>query len=226
MVNFGNEWDVLLEDEMQKAYYQQLRQFLKQEYSTQTIYPDMYDIFNALKLASYSQVRVVILGQDPYHGPNQAHGLSFSVRKGVAVPKSLINIYKEIHADLGIDNLNKPDRHGELTCWAKQGVLLLNTVLTVRAHQANSHRGQGWEIFTDEIIRLLNIREDPIVFLLWGTPARKKKELITNPKHLILEAAHPSPLSASKGFFGCRHFSQTNQFLENHGFAPIDWTVY
>ncbi len=222
MINFGNEWDILLKDELHQDYYLELREFLKNEYQTQTIYPDMHDIFNALKLTNYSQVRAVILGQDPYHGEGQAHGLSFSVRKGVAVPKSLRNIYKEILSDTGIDNTKS---HGELTSWAKQGVLLLNTVLTVRAHTPNSHQGKGWEIFTDEIIHLLNIREDPIVFLLWGAPARKKKALITNPNHLILEAAHPSPLSANKGFFGCRHFSQTNQFLEAHGFAPIDWHI-
>ncbi|MDE6777692.1 MAG: uracil-DNA glycosylase [Oscillospiraceae bacterium] len=223
MISFNNEWDILLADEMQKEYYLKLREFLKQEYATQVIYPDMYDIFNALKLTTYSQVKVVILGQDPYHGEGQAHGLSFSVKKGVRVPPSLKNIYKEIKGDLNIDNLSM---HGELTDWAKQGVLLLNTVLTVRAGQANSHRGHGWEIFTDAIIKLLNIREDPIVFLLWGTPARKKKVLITNPNDLILEAAHPSPLSASSGFFGCRHFSQTNQFLQEKGFTPIDWKIY
>ena len=223
MVNFNNEWDILLADEMQKEYYLKLREFLKQEYATQVIYPDMYDIFNALKLATYSQIKVVILGQDPYHGAGQAHGLSFSVKKGVRVPPSLKNIYKEIKGDLNIDNLSM---HGELTDWAKQGVLLLNTVLTVRAGQANSHQKKGWEIFTDAVIKLLNIREDPIVFLLWGTPARKKKVLITNKNHLILESAHPSPLSAHNGFFGCRHFSQTNQFLQEKGFTPIDWKIY
>lgn len=220
---FNNEWDVLLADEMQKEYYLNLREFLKQEYATQTIYPDMYDIFNALKYATYSNIKVVILGQDPYHGEGQAHGLSFSVKKGIRIPPSLRNIYKEILSDTGIDNTRT---HGELTDWAKQGVLLLNTVLTVRAGQANSHRGQGWEQFTDEIIRLLNLRVDPIVFLLWGTPARKKKALITNPNHLILEAAHPSPLSASNGFFGCRHFSQANQFLQDHHITPVDWKIY
>lgn len=219
---FNNEWDVLLEEEMQKAYYIKLREFLKAEYSQQVIYPDMHDIFNALKLTTYSQVRVVILGQDPYHGAGQAHGLSFSVRKGVPVPPSLQNIYREILSDTGIDNTHQ---HGELTNWARQGVLLLNTVLTVRANQANSHQKKGWEQFTDTVIRLLNIREDPIVFLLWGNPARKKKALLTNTAHLVLEAAHPSPLSARNGFFGCRHFSQTNQFLESLDFAPIDWKI-
>ncbi len=222
MVHFGNEWDVLLGDELEKPYYLALRQFLTEEYRTAVIHPDQYDIFNALKYTTYSGVRVVILGQDPYHGTNQAHGLSFSVKKGIQPPPSLINIYKEIREDLGIDNLGK---HGELTNWAKQGVLLLNTVLTVRDGEAASHRGKGWEQFTDRIIQLLNLREDPIVFLLWGAHAAKKQELITNPCHLILKAAHPSPLSASKGFFGCRHFSQTNNFLTAHGFAPIDWSI-
>ncbi len=222
MVHFGNEWDVLLADELDKPYYQALRKFLAAEYRTTTIYPNQYDIFNALKYTTYSKVRVVILGQDPYHGPNQAHGLSFSVKKGVTPPPSLINMYKEIRSDLGIDNIGS---HGELTDWAKQGVLLLNAVLTVRDGQAGSHHGMGWEQFTDRIIRLLNVREDPIVFLLWGAQAGKKQELITNPCHLILKAAHPSPLSASRGFFGCRHFSKTNEFLKQHGFDEIDWSV-
>ncbi len=222
MVQFGNEWDILLSDEMQKPYYQALRQFLTEEYRTKTIYPDQYDIFNALKATTYSRVRCVILGQDPYHGAGQAHGMAFSVKKGIQPPPSLVNIYKEIYSDTGIDNRNA---HGELTAWAAQGVLLLNTVLTVRAGEAGSHRGKGWETFTDYIIRLLDLREDPIVFLLWGAPAGKKAALITNPCHLVLKAAHPSPLSASKGFFGCRHFSQTNAFLQEHGFPPIDWTV-
>ncbi len=222
MVQFGNEWDILLSDEMQKPYYQALRQFLTVEYQTNTIYPDQYDIFNALKATTYSRVRCVILGQDPYHGAGQAHGMAFSVRKGIQPPPSLVNIYKEIYSDTGIDNRNA---HGELTAWAAQGVLLLNTVLTVRAGEAGSHRNKGWETFTDYIIRLLNLREDPIVFLLWGAPAGKKAALITNPCHLVLKAAHPSPLSANKGFFGCRHFSRTNAFLQEHGFQPIDWTV-
>ena len=214
MVQFGNEWDVLLSDEMQKPYYQALRQFLTVEYRTNTIYPDQYDIFNALKATTYSRVRCVILGQDPYHGAGQAHGIQ--------PPPSLVNIYKEIYSDTGIDNRNA---HGELTAWAAQGVLLLNTVLTVRAGEAGSHRGKGWETFTDYIIQLLDLREDPIVFLLWGAPAGKKAALVTNPCHLVLKAAHPSPLSATKGFFGCRHFSRTNAFLQEHGFQPIDWTV-
>lgn len=222
MVQFGNEWDTLLEDELRLPYYQSLRQFLASEYASTTVYPDKHDIFNALKYTTYSSVRVVILGQDPYHGPNQAHGLSFSVKQGVNPPPSLKNIYKEILADLGIDNTSS---HGELTSWAKQGVLLLNAVLTVRAGQAGSHHGMGWETFTDNVIRLLNLREDPIVFLLWGAHAAKKQALITNPCHLILKAAHPSPLSAFNGFFGCRHFSQTNDFLTANGFAPIDWRI-
>ena len=222
MVNIGNEWDVLLADEFEKPYYQKLRQFLRQEYSTQIIYPPMNDIFNALRYTTYSAVRCVILGQDPYHGEGQAHGLSFSVRRGVQIPPSLRNIYQEIYDDTGIDNRNTC---GELIPWTKQGVLLLNTVLTVRANQPQSHKGQGWEMFTDHIIRLLNLREDPIVFLLWGAPAGKKAELITNPCHLVLKTTHPSPLSASRGFLGCRHFSQTNRFLQEHGFAPIDWTI-
>ncbi len=222
VVHFGNEWDILLADELAKPYYQQLRQFLAAEYRTHTVYPDQYDIFNALRYTTYSSVRVVILGQDPYHGPGQAHGLSFSVKKGVAPPPSLQNIFKEIRDDLGIDNLG---RHGELTSWAQQGVLLLNTVLTVRDGEAGSHRGKGWELFTDAIIRLLSLREDPIVFLLWGAPAGAKAQLVRNPCHLVLRAAHPSPLSAFRGFMGCRHFSQTNQFLKDHGFAEINWSI-
>ena len=222
MVQIGNEWDVLLADEFAKPYYQQLRRFLAAEYKAGQVYPDSHDIFNALRYTTYSKVRCVILGQDPYHGEGQAHGLSFSVRRGVQIPPSLRNIYQEIYDDTGIDNRNAC---GELIPWTQQGVLLLNTVLTVRAGQPQSHRGQGWEIFTDHIIRLLNVREDPIVFLLWGAPAGKKAELVTNPVHLVLKAPHPSPLSASRGFFGCRHFSQTNQFLQSKGFAPIDWTI-
>ena len=220
MAIFGNEWDTLLAGEMQKPYYQALRQFLIQEYRTAQVYPPMNDLFSALRLTTYSRVRVVILGQDPYHGAGQAHGLSFSVRQGVQPPPSLQNIYKEIQSDLGIEN---PRDFGDLPCGAKQGVLLLNPVLTVRDGEPQSHRGHGWEQFTDRIIALLNLREDPIVFLLWGAPAGKKAELVTNPCHLILKAPHPSPLSASRGFFGCRHFSQTNQFLRAHGFDEIDW---
>lgn len=221
MMHIGNEWDALLADEIKKDYYLRLREFLKQEYSTRNIYPPMNDIFNALRRTSYSDVKAVILGQDPYHGAGQAHGMCFSVKKGTPPPPSLQNIFKELKSDLGID----PPNHGELTAWADNGVLLLNTVLTVREGQANSHKGMGWEQFTDRIIELLNQREKPMVFLLWGGNARSKARLITNPNHLVLQCAHPSPLSAYNGFFGCRHFSKTNAFLEQHGIAPINWKL-
>lgn len=221
MVNIGNEWDALLGEEFKKEYYLKLRAFLAREYKTRRIFPDMYDIFNALKYTSYSDVKAVILGQDPYHGEGQAHGLCFSVKKGVEPPPSLKNIFKELNEDIG---MKTPD-HGELTRWAKQGVLLLNTVLTVRSGEANSHKGMGWEIFTDKVIETLNNREKPIVFILWGANARRKKELITNPQHKILETAHPSPLSAYNGFFGCRHFSKTNEFFMSIGESAIDWTL-
>ena len=222
MVHFENEWDELLSGEFEKEYYLKLRQFLKKEYSTQTIFPNMYDIFNAMKTTSYSDVKAVIIGQDPYHGAGQAHGYCFSVKKGVAPPPSLINIFKEIRDDLGIDNTG---RHGELTKWAKEGVLLLNNVLTVREGLANSHRGKGWEQFTDDVITLLDKREKPMVFILWGANAKAKAALIHNPAHLVLTSAHPSPLSASRGFFGCRHFSKTNEFLKAHGMSEIDWSI-
>lgn len=221
MVHIGNEWDSILKEEFQKPYYLRLRSILAQEYRTRTIYPDMYDIFNALRYTSYSDVKAVILGQDPYHGPGQAHGLCFSVKQGVEPPPSLKNIFQEIQNELGI----APPSHGELTCWAKQGVLLLNTALTVRAGQANSHRGIGWEIFTDQIISFLNQRQQPMVFLLWGANAKQKRALITNPSHLILSCAHPSPLSAYHGFFGCGHFKACNDFLSARGITPIDWSV-
>lgn len=221
MVNIGNEWDSLLAEEFKKDYYLRLRSILANEYKTQTIYPNMYDIFNALKYTSYSDVKAVILGQDPYHGPGQAHGLCFSVKKGVEPPPSLKNIFKEIKDELGIE----PPNHGELTAWTKQGVLLLNTVLTVRAGQANSHKGLGWESFTDKVIELLNERNKPMVFLLWGANARQKTTLITNPAHLILSCAHPSPLSAYNGFFGCGHFKRCNDFLISNGEDPIDWRL-
>lgn len=221
MVNIGNEWDELLADEFKKDYYLQLRQFLISEYNSRTIFPPMNDIFNALRYTSYGDVKAVILGQDPYHGAGQAHGLCFSVKKGTPPPPSLQNIYKEINTELG---LPIPD-HGELTEWAKSGVLLMNTVLTVREGQANSHRGHGWEIFTDKVIELLNKREQPIVFLLWGGNARSKAKLITNPQHLILQCAHPSPLSAYNGFFGCGHFIKANEFLKSQGIEPIDWRI-
>jgi uracil-DNA glycosylase len=221
MVHFGNEWDEIMAGEFDLPYYKQLREFLKQEYFTKEIYPDMNNIFNAMKHASYSDIKAVILGQDPYHEPGQAHGLCFSVQKGCPIPPSLQNIYKELNADLGIP----PAPHGELYKWADNGVLLLNTVLTVRRGQANSHKGKGWEIFTDDVIKKLNKREKPMVFLLWGANARSKKQFITNPNHLVLEAAHPSPLSAYNGFFGCRHFSKCNAFLEAHDIEPVDWRI-
>ena len=219
--HFQNDWEPLLQPEFGKDYYLRLREFLKHEYRERTIYPGMYDIFNAMHFTAYSGVKVVILGQDPYHEPGQAHGLSFSVQPGVDVPPSLRNIYQELHNDLGLAIPN----NGYLRKWADQGVLLLNAVLTVRAHQANSHRGLGWEYFTDRIITLLNEREQPVVFMLWGRNARDKKALITNSRHLVLEAPHPSPLSAYNGFFGCRHFSRANAFLEEHGMQPIDWQI-
>lgn len=221
MVDIGNEWDDLLRGQFSQPYYLKLRQFLKSEYATRRIFPDMNDIFNALRYTSYSDVKAVIIGQDPYHGFGQAHGLCFSVKKGVEVPPSLKNIYKELSDDIGFN----PPSHGELTAWAQNGVLLLNAVLTVREGQANSHKGMGWEIFTDEVIKTLNDRSQPIVFLLWGANARAKKQLITSPQHLVLEAAHPSPLSAYNGFFGCRHFSKCNAFLSAHGIEPVDWNA-
>lgn len=221
MVNFENDWDELLKDEFTQDYYLNLRTFLAKEYREKHIYPDMYDIFNALKYTAYNDVKAVILGQDPYHGFGQAHGLCFSVKKGVKKPPSLVNIFKEIESDLGII----PPPHGELTDWANQGVLLLNTTLTVREGSPNSHKGKGWEIFTDKIISLLNERQKPIVFILWGANARSKKALITNPAHKILETVHPSPLSAYGGFFGCKHFSKTNDFLKENNIPEIDWQI-
>lgn len=218
---FHNDWAELLDDELKEPYYQDLRKFLIDEYSTKKIFPNMYDIFNALHFTSYAATKVVILGQDPYHEPGQAHGLSFSVLPNVPPPPSLMNIFKELRDDLGCFIPN----NGCLKPWADQGVLLLNAVLTVRAHAANSHRGHGWEIFTDKIIRLLNDHERPLAFILWGNPARRKKMMITNPRHLIVESAHPSPLSASGGFFGSRPFSRVNKFLESIGEAPIDWQI-
>ncbi|MCQ2416316.1 MAG: uracil-DNA glycosylase [Oscillospiraceae bacterium] len=222
MVHIGNDWDLLLKEDFESESYQQLRKFLIVEYQTKVIYPNMHHIFNALKYTPYADVRCVILGQDPYHGEGQAHGLSFSVQEGVQPPPSLVNIYKEILDDVGIDNRSSG---GDLTAWAKQGVLLLNAALTVRAGQANSHHGVGWEQLTDAIIQKLNQREKPMVFLLWGRNAREKAKFITNPQHLVLQCPHPSPLSAYHGFFGCRHFSKTNTFLMQHGMQPIDWHV-
>ncbi|MDE6775815.1 MAG: uracil-DNA glycosylase [Ruminococcus sp.] len=222
MVNFGNDWDKELAGEFDKEYYQKLRRFLIEEYKTRRIFPDMYDIFNAMKLTPYENVKCVIIGQDPYHGEGQAHGLSFSVRKGIAPPPSLVNIFKEIRDDIGTNNLGG---HGELVKWAENGVLLLNSVLTVRANSPRSHRNMGWETFTTEVIKHLNEREKPIVFMLWGGDAKAKKKFITNPQHLVLTAAHPSPLSAYNGFFGCRHFSQANKFLEENEMGSIDWSI-
>lgn len=221
MVQFGNDWDENLADEFQKPYYLQLRQFLKAEYSSRRIYPDMHDIFNALKASSFADTRVVIIGQDPYHGYGQAHGMCFSVKKGVEPPPSLQNIFKELSDDVGF----VPPGHGELTAWAKQGVLLLNTVLTVREGAPNSHKGKGWEIFTDRVISELNRKTTPVVFLLWGANARNKAKIITNPIHVKLETVHPSPLSAYGGFFGCKHFSKCNEILTESGQKPIDWQL-
>ena len=221
MVHIGNSWDDLLKDEFDKDYYLKLRQFLIGEYKNHTVYPDMHDIFNALVNTPYEDVKVVILGQDPYHEPGQAHGMCFSVKPGVKTPPSLVNIYKELKDDLGIE----PHSGGYLMKWAKQGVLLMNTCLTVREHQAGSHRNKGWEILTDEIIELLNQREKPMVFILWGANAKSKIPLITGKQHLILTGAHPSPLSAYNGFFGGRYFSRANEFLVSTGQEPIDWNL-
>ncbi|MBO5321214.1 MAG: uracil-DNA glycosylase [Clostridia bacterium] len=221
MVKIGNDWDSILADEWEKPYYKELREFLKSEYSTCKIYPHMNDIFNALKYTSFADTKAVIIGQDPYHGEGQAHGLCFSVKKGVAVPPSLKNIYKELKTDIGFEI----PLHGELVSWAKQGVLMLNNVLTVREANPNSHKGKGWEKFTDRVISELNCKDTPIVFLLWGANAQKKAEIITNPIHKKLICVHPSPLSASRGFFGCRHFSKTNEILKSNGIKEIDWQI-
>ena len=220
MVNIGNDWDELLADEFKKDYYLKLREFLKVEYFSRRIFPPMNDIFNALRYTSRRDTRVVILGQDPYHGAGQAHGLCFSVGAGVQKPPSLKNIFKELYDEYG---MAEPPT-GELTGWARQGVLLLNTTLTVREGAAASHKGQGWEILTDKIIELVNDRCEPVVFMLWGGHARAKRQLITNPIHLVLECAHPSPLSAYAGFFGCGHFKRANEFLATRGLSGIDWT--
>ena len=218
MVNIGNSWDQILKEDFESESYLKLREFLKQEYKTHVVYPDAHDLFNALKYTPYENVKAVILGQDPYYNPGQAHGLCFSVKPGVETPKSLINIFKEIEDDVGIKNTSP-----YLVPWAEEGVLLLNTVLSVRKGEPQSHTNKGWEVLTDSIIKKLNDRDKPIVFLLWGAPARKKKALIDTNKHLVLECAHPSPLSAYNGFFGCKHFSKTNAFLEKNGMKPINW---
>lgn len=221
MVNIGNNWDNILKDEFQKDYYLKLREFLKKEYSERNIYPDMHDIFNALRYTDYDDVKVVIIGQDPYHGQGQAHGLSFSVQPGIKQPPSLVNIFKELRDELGIP-IPPPD-FGCLTKWAKQGVLLLNACLTVREKTPNSHKGKGWEILTDTIIRDLNEREKPMVFILWGNNAKAKAKLVTNSNHLIITGSHPSPLSAYNGFFGGGYFSKANEFLKANEMEEIDW---
>lgn len=219
MIKISEEWDKILEDEFSSESYKSLREFLKTEYFSRTIYPDMHDIFNSMKVTPFSEIKAVILGQDPYHEKGQAMGLSFSVPKGIEKPPSLVNIYKEISSETGVP----PRTDGDLTGWAKQGVLLLNTVLTVREHQANSHKGKGWEQFTDGIIKKISDYKSGVVFLLWGGNARSKKSLIDGSKHLILESAHPSPLSAYNGFFGNGHFIKTNEYLIKQGKTPIDW---
>ena len=222
MAMISNDWLPALKEEFSKDYYKRLFEFVKEEYSTHVIYPPSEDIFNALHLTPLKNVKVLILGQDPYHNEHQAHGLSFSVLpEQKDIPPSLQNIYKELHDDLNCDIPN----NGYLKKWADQGVLMLNTVLTVRAHQANSHQGKGWEQFTDAIIQAVNAQDRPVVYLLWGRPAQTKIPMLTNPRHLILKAPHPSPLSAYRGFFGCRHFSQANAFLQEHGIEPIDWQI-
>lgn len=221
MIKITEEWDEVLKEEFSSPEYASLREFLKREYSNYTVYPDMYDIFNSMKYTSFNDVKVVLLGQDPYHNEGQAMGLSFSVPRGMDRPPSLVNMYKELNAELGVPISNS----GDLTGWARQGVLLLNAVLTVRAHQANSHKGKGWEFFTDSIIKKISDRKQGVVFLLWGANARSKKPLIDSKKHLVLECAHPSPLSAFNGFFGCGHFKKANDYLIKSGKAPIDWSV-
>ena len=216
-----NDWKNYLNTEFEKDYYLKLREFLKNEYNSKVIYPSMYDLFNALHFTSYEDTKVVILGQDPYHGPKQAHGLSFSVNPGVKTPPSLVNIYKELHDDLGCYIPN----NGYLKKWADQGVLLLNTVLSVRAGEANSHRNKGWEQVTNRVIEVLNKKETPVVFILWGNNAISKTSLITSPKHCIIKSVHPSPLSASRGFFGSKPFSKTNEFLVSTNQEPIDWQI-
>lgn len=216
-----NDWLKIIGNEFHSPYYKELYQFVKSEYSQNVVYPDAEDIFNAFHFTPFNKIKVVIIGQDPYHNEGQAHGLCFSVKPEVDIPPSLVNIYKELQDDMGCYIPN----NGYLEKWAKQGILLMNTVLTVRAHQANSHQGKGWEKFTDAVIKAINAKDQPVVFLLWGRPAQMKKSMLNNPKHLILEAPHPSPLSAYRGFFGCKHFSKANDFLINHGLEPIDWQI-
>ena len=218
---FKNDWNEVIGGELEKPYFLELKKFLDHEYATQTVYPDVEDIFNAFHYTDYANLKVVLIGQDPYHGPGQAHGLSFSVKPGIPAPPSLVNIFKELKDDMRIEI----PKHGYLKSWAMQGVLLLNTVMTVRGGEANSHKNKGWEIFTDQVIRAINAKEDPVVFWLWGKPAQDKAKLITNPHHLILRAPHPSPLSVYRGFYGSKPFSQTNAFLIQNKKAPIDWTL-
>ena len=221
MVNIGNDWDEVLKDLFESENYKKIRDFLKKEYSRHTVYPSMYDIFNAFKMTPYKSIKAVILGQDPYHEPNQAHGLCFSVKDGCVPPPSLINIFMEKKSDLGLE----PPKNGDLTKWAERGVLLLNTTLTVRRGAANSHSRCGWTAFTDEVIKKISAREKPVVFILWGGNARAKKPLIDTERHFIVESAHPSPLSCYNGFFGSKPFSKTNGFLERVGEEPIDWNL-
>lgn len=222
MAQIAGDWLPAVRAEFAKPYYRELYQFVRKEYESGTVYPPADQIFNALHLTPLGKIKVVILGQDPYHNVHQAHGLCFSVPEDQReIPPSLINIYRELHDDVGC----RMPQTGCLTKWAEQGVLLLNTVLTVRAHQANSHRNHGWEQFTDAIIRAVETQDRPIVYMLWGTPAQSKAPMVTNPKHLVLKAPHPSPLSAYRGFFGCRHFSQCNEFLKTHGETPVDWQL-
>ena len=220
-IHFDNDWEKPIQRELQTDYYQNLRHFLIKEYRNQVVYPPMHDIFNAFHLTPLSQTKVCIIGQDPYHGPGQAHGLAFSVKPGIAIPPSLLNIYKELEADLGCPIPS----HGCLTTWAKQGVLLLNAVLTVRSGEAGSHRNAGWEIFTSRIIEILNVRAEPVIFILWGRDAQNKKALISNSQHPIIASPHPSPLSAHRGFFGSRPFSRANELLKTQGTDPIDWCI-
>lgn len=217
----GNDWDKFLQEEYQKEYFKNLESFVMEEYKTKTIYPKISEVYNAFRYTSFDDIKVVILGQDPYHGENQAEGLCFSVKRGIQKPPSLVNIFKELHEDLGYDI----PKNGSLVSWTKEGVLLLNAVLTVEKDKAASHKGRGWERFTDEVIKIVNKKETPVVFILWGSYARSKKELITNDKHFIIESAHPSPLSAHNGFFGSRPFSKANNFLISQGIEPICWEI-
>ena len=217
----GNKWDVLLSEEYNKDYFKSLIDFIKKEYKEKKIYPPQNEVFNAFRYTDFDNIKVVILGQDPYHGPNQAEGLSFSVSNEVLKPPSLKNIFKELESDLGIPF----PEHNSLKNWAKQGVLLLNAVLTVEEHKPTSHKDKGWEIFTDDVIKIINTKDQPVVFILWGAYARSKKSLITNPKHLIIESAHPSPFSARNGFFGSKPFSRTNEFLKKNSIEEIDWRI-